>query len=166
MNIKLEAQRGGGVQTFDVSSESDPPDVIFWDNRVFRYQRTDGVWDQKKHVYKEASAACLSEDGSKLQPAAIGELAAPAAPQPPAPDADFDEELRKVSLSLTAPQADMLKRMRERGGFPSNKAALLAGLEALERGGALSNDALLAMLSKRLRGVDVGAGAAKLGPKA
>lgn len=155
VNIKLEALRGGGVQTFEVAAESEPPDVIFWDNRVFRYQRTDGVWDQKKHVYRESTARSLSKDGSKLHQASVGKYSAPPRAEPPPPDTtEIDAEARKLSLSLTAGQLEQLKRVRERGGYPSSKAALVAGLELLERGGAISNDALLNMLSKRLRGLE------------
>lgn len=155
MNIKLEALRGGGVQTFEVAADGDPPDVIFWDNRAYRYQRTDGVWDQKKHVYRESSACRLTEDGGKFEAAGVGEYAAVSAPEPALVDeADFDKELRKLSLSLTAGQLEQLKRLRERGGHASNKAVLMAGLDLLERGGAISNDALITMLSKRLRGLE------------
>lgn len=155
MNIKLEALRGGGVQTFEVAGDSEPPDVIFWDNRVFRYQRTDGVWDQKRHVYRESTACTLSEDGAKFHPASVGVYAAAPAPAPTeVDDTELDAEMRKLSMTLTAGQMEQLKRLRERDAYPNTKAVLMAGLELLERGGALSNDALISMLSKRLRGLE------------
>jgi hypothetical protein len=62
------------------------------------------------------------------------------------------EGARQFTLTLTAKQAEKLQRVREQGGYPNFKAALLAGLEAIEKGGVLNNDALLALLAKRLRG--------------
>ncbi len=164
MNIKLEALRGGGGQSFEVAAESDPPDVLFWDNRVFRYQRTDGVWDQKKHVYRESTASFLSQDGVRFEPFVPSERIAPEPPKAAPVESDYDAALKKLSFTLTAAQLEQLKRIRERGNYPSNKAALIAGLELLERGGSISNEALISMLSKRLRGLDVNQ--PKAGPKA
>src|SRR5689334_23844640 len=55
VQIKLETQRGEAVHTADTAFDNDPPDVVFWNGRTFRLLRTDGVWDHKKHVYREAS---------------------------------------------------------------------------------------------------------------
>lgn len=151
LNIKLETDRGVHVHTADIERGGDPPDVIFWDSRVFRYVRTDGVWDQKKHVYREAESFSINAEQRAEQ--AIAALEADQ--ERAAVTARCSEELdgRKFSLNLTKPQAQLLAALRERHGHASNKATLVAALEALDKASALNNDALLALLAKRLRGV-------------
>lgn len=136
MNVKLEDARGALLHAADVpAGEAEPPEAILWRGRVFRFARTDGLWDQKKHVYREAS---LLDLGGEAEPA-------PAEP----------EEEARINVNLSPAQADLLKRVRQRGQFPTNKAALLAGLDALDHQGALSNEALISMIAKRLRGTGV-----------
>jgi hypothetical protein len=151
LNIKLETDRGAHVHAAEIAHEGDPPDVIFWDKRVFRYVRTDGVWDQKKHVYREAVPLSLTARQNARR--AMAALETQMAQQAAAKDAAAAREGRTITLNLTKPQAEQLMRARERGGYASNKAALVAGLEALDKADALTNDALLAVLARRLRGV-------------
>jgi hypothetical protein len=154
VNIKLEEQRGGAVHTFDVATETTPPDVVFWDNRVFRYLRTDGVWDQKKHVYREATAHSLTDAGDKfVTPNGVPHITVPHLEAPREGADDEVEDIRKLNVSLTAKQAALLQQVRDAGGYASNKAAIIAGLEELEKASALSNEALLTLLAKRLRGM-------------
>jgi hypothetical protein len=154
VNIKLETQRGALIHSAELALEGEPPDVLIWGARAFRFVRTDGVWDQKKHVYREGTVCSLNKAGDA---AAAGELAAQQmeaftrATTENAVLAELDGA-RQVTLNLTAKQSDLLTRARVKGGFTNYKATLLAGLEAIDKAGPLTNDALLALLAKRLRG--------------
>ena len=144
MQIKLETQRGEAVHTAETAFEADPPDVVVWNGRTFRLLRTDGVWDHKKHVYREASVHDL---GGAPQ----AEAAPAAAPAPEtALNAQKPKTDRQLSAVLTREQAELLKRVKARGAFTSPKAAIIAGLEALDEKHAMSNDALLKLLAERL----------------
>ena len=144
MQIKLETQRGEAVHTAETAFEADPPDVVVWNERTFRLLRTDGVWDHKKHVYREASVHDL---GGAPQ----AEAAPAAAPAPEtALNARKPKTDRQLSAVLTREQAELLKRVKARGAFSSPKAAIIAGLEALDEKHAMSNDALLKLLAERL----------------
>ena len=145
MNIKLETQRGEAIHAAEAAFEADPPDVVVWNGRTFRFVRTDGIFDQKKHVYREAS---IHDLGSAPQNGA--EAAAPAPAPEPTLNGKKPKNDRQVSANLTAAQADLLKRVKARGAFTSPKAALIAGLEALDEKHTLSNDALLKLLAERL----------------
>lgn len=155
MNIKLESQRGETVYTAGAAFEAEPPEIMLWNGQVFRFLRTDGVWDHKKHVYREASVHDLGCDlGHDMGAAAAPELDAT-----PAEEAtltgkksqnDRQKSDRQISATLTAAQAALLKRVRASGAHASTKATLLAGLEALEKQHTLSNDALLKLLAERL----------------
>ena len=145
MQIKLETQRGEAVHTAETAFEADPPDVVVWNGRIFRFVRTDGIWDQKKHIYREASVHDL---GSAPQNGA--DAAAPMPAPEPALNGKKTKSDRQISANLTAAQADLLKRVKARGAFTSPKAALIAGLEALDEKHTLSNDALLKLLAERL----------------
>jgi hypothetical protein len=155
VNIKLETQRGALIRNVELAIDGEPPDVMIWGIRAFRYTRTDGVWDQKKHVYREATLCSLNEAGdaaagADLVDQSLEELARASAEDSARAELD---SARKITLTLTGKQADLLQRVRASGAFPNNKAALIAGLDAIDRAGPLSNDALLALLAKRLRGV-------------
>ena len=142
MQIKLETQRGEAVHTAETAFEADPPDVVVWNGRTFRLLRTDGVWDHKKHVYREANVHDLG-----------GASQAEASPAPTAETALSAKKTktdRQVSAVLTREQAELLKRVKARGAFTSPKAAIIAGLEALDEKHAMSNDALLKLLAERL----------------
>ncbi len=140
MNLKLEGRRGGLVHTLEAAiEEGEPPETIIWNRRVFRFARTDGVWDQKKHVYREATVFDA------------GESATEESAESACADAHEPEDTRSVSLNLSPPQAALLQRVRDRGGYANNKAALLAGLKLLDSAGVMNNEALLALLAKRLR---------------
>jgi len=144
VQIKLETQRGEAVHTAETAFEADPPDVVVWNERTFRLLRTDGVWDHKKHVYREASVHDL---GGAPQ----AEAAPAAAPAPEtALNAKKPKTDRQLSAALTREQAELLKRVKARGAFTSPKAAIIAGLEALDEKHAMSNDALLKLLAERL----------------
>lgn len=145
MNIKLESQRGEAIHAAEGAFEADPPDVVVWNGRIFRFVRTDGIWDQKKHIYREASVHDL---GSAPQNGADAAVPTPA-PEPSLNGKKTKSD-RQVSANLTAAQADLLKRVKARGAFASPKAALIAGLEALDEKHTLSNDALLKLLAERL----------------
>jgi hypothetical protein len=145
VNIKLESTRGEAVHTAQGAFEADPPDVMVWNGRIFRFVRTDGIWDQKKHIYREASVHDL---GSVPQDGA--DPAAPAPAPEPTLNGKKPKSDRQVSANLTAAQAELLKRVKARGAFTSPKAALIAGLEALDEKHAMSNDALLKLLAERL----------------
>lgn len=135
VNVKLEDARGALLHAADVpNGDGEPPDVVAWGGRVFRFARTDGLWDQKKHVYREASLLDLG-----------GEEAAPVVEA-------VEEDTTRISATLSEAQAALLKRVRQRGSYANNKAALLAGLDALDHQVALSNEALISMIAKRLRG--------------
>jgi hypothetical protein len=145
VNIKLESQRGEAVHAAQGALEANPPDVMVWNGRIFRFVRTDGIWDQKKHIYREASVHDL---GTAPQDGA--DAAAPPPEPEPALNGKKLKSDRQVSANLTAAQADLLKRVKARGAFTSPKAALIAGLEALDEKHTLSNDALLKLLAERL----------------
>jgi hypothetical protein len=137
VNIKLETPRGEAVHAAQVAFAADPPEIMLWNGRVFRLLRTDGVWDRKKHVYREAEVHDLGSAPAPAEPAASvnGKKA---------------KTDRRLSAVLTPAQAALLKRVRARGAYASPKAALLAGLEALDKKHSLSNDALLKLLAERL----------------
>jgi len=143
VQIKLETQRGEAVHTAETAFEADPPDVVVWNGRTFRLLRTDGVWDHKKHVYREASVHDLG--GASQAEAAPAAPAAETALNAKKPKTD-----RQLSAALTREQAELLKRVKARGAFTSPKAAIIAGLEALDEKHAMSNDALLKLLAERL----------------
>jgi choline dehydrogenase-like flavoprotein len=151
LNIKLETDRGVHIHAAEIPREGEPPDVLFWDGRVFRYVRTDGVWDQKKHVYREATSSSLNASQNAEQ--AIAALEAAQERTALAAHSAEEQDGRKVSLNLTKPQAALLGALRERHGHASNKATIIAALEAFDKASALNNDALLALLAKRLRGI-------------
>jgi hypothetical protein len=151
LNIKLETDRGVHVHAGEIPREGEPPDVLFWDKRVFRYARTDGVWDQKKHVYRESTSFSL--DASQSAEQAIATLETEQESAAVAARAAEEQDGRKIALNLTKAQAGLLTTLRERHGHASNKATIVAALEAFEKASALNNDALLALLAKRLRGV-------------
>ena len=152
MQIKLETQRGEAVHTAETAFDNDPPDVVLWNGRTFRLLRTDGVWDHKKHVYREASVHDL---GGAPQNSAEGEAVngvdAAAAPADETKlNGKKPKSDRQLSAALTREQAELLKRVKTRGAFGSPKAAVIAGLEALDEKHAMSNDALLKLLAERL----------------
>ena len=149
MNIKLETQRGEAVHAAEAAFEADPPDVVVWNGRIFRFVRTDGIWDQKKHIYREASVHDL---GGSPQDGAVNGVDTEAAPPAPGPVLNGKKAKpdRQISAVLTTAQAALLKRVKTRGAFTSPKAALIAGLEALDEKHTLSNDALLKLLAERL----------------
>ena len=146
MNIKLETKRGETVYAGEATLAGEAPDVLIWAGRVFRFVRTDGIWDQTKHVYCEASVHDMG-DALGVAPEAPPPEAAPEAP-PSAGKKTKDD--RQISATLSAAQAALLKRVKARGAFASPKAALIAGLEALDEKHTLSNDALLKLLAERL----------------
>lgn len=55
MLVKLEGLQGAALHTLEVEMAATPPDVLLLGRRVFRFVRTDGVWDKKSHVYREAT---------------------------------------------------------------------------------------------------------------
>lgn len=153
MNLKLENQRQVIVHTVDVEVEADPPpDAVIWETRLYRYVRTDGVWDQKKHVYREATVLTLADQNGTAAPETDEAILEIARTKAEAEARERAEGARQFTLTLTAKQSEKLRRVREQGGYPNFKAVLLAGLEAIEKGAVLNNDALLALLAKRLRG--------------
>ncbi|MFT3726239.1 MAG: hypothetical protein QM759_00225 [Terricaulis sp.] len=144
MEVKLEGLRGEPVFTTDASVADNPPEVMLWNGRVFRHLRTDGVWDKKKHVYREAAVHDLGvAPDAALDETDEANAAAPVQDKKPRAD-------RQLNAVLNAAQAALLKRVRARGAFTSNKAAVLAGLDALDEKLTLSNDALLKLLAERL----------------
>lgn len=145
MHIKLETQRGEAIHTAETALEADPPDVVVWNGRTFRLLRTDGVWDHKKHVYREATVHDL---GGPPQAETSPPAQAPVAETPA--NAKKPKTDRQLSAVLTREQAELLKRVKARGAFTSPKAAIIAGLEALDEKHAMSNDALLKLLAERL----------------
>lgn len=56
MLVKLEGLSGGTLHTVEIAMGAAPPDVLLVGRKIFRYLRTDGVWDRKAHVYREAIA--------------------------------------------------------------------------------------------------------------
>jgi len=143
VDIKLESLRGEVVHTAPTAFDADPPDVVLWSGRTFRFVRTDGIFDQKKHVYREASVHDLggvSANGATSEPETA---AAPLNGKKPKDD-------RQISATLTTAQAALLKRVKSRGAYSSPKAALIAGLEAIDEKHDMSNDALLKLLAERL----------------
>lgn len=146
MNIKLESLRGEVVHAAEGAFDADPPDVVRWNGRIYRFVRTDGIFDQKKHVYREASVHDLP--GTAQDGAVNGVETAPT-PEPPLNGKKVKDD-RQVSANLTAAQAALLKRVKARGAYGSPKAALIAGLEALDEKHDMSNDALLKLLAERL----------------
>ena len=147
MNIKLESPRGEAIHAAEAAFEADPPEVIRWNGRIFRFVRTDGIWDQKKHIYREASLHDLP--GAPVEDSA--QASAPAAsPEPLNGSGKKPKPDRQVSAVLTVAQAELLKRVKSRGAYASPKAALIAGLEALDEKHDMSNDALLKLLAERL----------------
>ena len=147
MQIKLETQRGEAVHAADTAFDADPPDVVLWGGRTFRFMRTDGIFDQKKHVYREASVHELP--GAPAQTETAAETLADTVNGDAAGKAKKKDD-RQVSAVLTAAQAALLKRVKTRGSFSSPKATIIAGLEALDKEHAMSNDALLRLLAERL----------------
>ena len=143
MQIKLETQRGEAVHAAETAFDNDPPDVVLWAGRTFRFVRTDGIFDQKKHVYREANVHDLG--GASQAEASPAAPAAETALNAKKPKSD-----RQLSAALTREQAELLKRVKARGAFTSPKAAIIAGLEALDEKHAMSNDALLKLLAERL----------------
>lgn len=69
MLVKLEGLQGAALHTLEVEMAATPPDVLILGRRVFRFVRTDGVWDKKSHVYREATTL-------KVDAAAARKLAA------------------------------------------------------------------------------------------
>ncbi len=55
MLVKLESLQGAALHMLEVEMAATPPDVLLLGRRVFRFVRTDGVWDKKSHVYREAT---------------------------------------------------------------------------------------------------------------
>ncbi|MBS0384134.1 MAG: hypothetical protein JSS00_02150 [Proteobacteria bacterium] len=147
MQIKLETQRGEAVHTAETTFDADPPEVVLWGGRIFRLLRTDGIWDQKKHIYREASVHDL---GGPLQNEAPNGADAPAPAAEAAAKGKKPKPDRQINAVLTPVQAELLKRVKARGAYASPKQAIIAGLEALDEKHALSNDALLKLLKERL----------------
>lgn len=81
MFVRLEDSRGALAHVGPIPDAKTPPDVITLKGATYRYVRTDGLWDRKVHVYKEASV-------KRLRPAwalkADAAAALPARPTPPA----------------------------------------------------------------------------------
>lgn len=151
MQIKLETQRGETVHTAETAFDADPPDVVRWAGRTFRFIRTDGIFDQKKHVYREASVhdlAGAAPQNDALNGADHGAVNGDGAAEAPSKRRKKDE--RQISAVLTPAQAALLKRVKAQGAYASPKQAILAGLEALDEKHAMSNDALLKLLAERL----------------
>lgn len=152
MQIKLETQRGEAVHAAETAFDNDPPDVVLWAGRTFRFVRTDGIFDQKKHVYREASVHDIGgapQNGADHE-AVNGADAAAAPADEPKSNGKKTKSDRQLSAALTREQAELLKRVKTRGAFGSPKAAVIAGLEALDEKHAMSNDALLKLLAERL----------------
>jgi hypothetical protein len=61
-----------------IADAKTPADVITLKGVTYRYVRTDGLWDRKVHVYKEASV-------KRLRPAWAVKAAGTAMPAIPAP---------------------------------------------------------------------------------
>ncbi|MBI3438251.1 MAG: hypothetical protein HY054_06310 [Proteobacteria bacterium] len=155
MDIKLESQRGEVVHAAPTAFDADPPDVVLWCGRTYRFVRTDGIFDQKKHVYREASVHDLGgvpQDGAGDGSAehTVNGAGAASAPEAAPLNGKKPKDDRQVSATLTAAQAALLKRVKARGAYASPKATIIAGLEALDEKHALSNDALLKLLAERL----------------
>jgi hypothetical protein len=146
VDIKLESLRGEVVHTAPSAFDADPPDIVVWCGRIFRFLRTDGIFDQKKHVYREGSVHDLG--GMVQDGAASGVETAPA--NGASLNGKKPKDERQVSAVLTAAQAALLKRVKARGAYASPKAAIIAGLEALDEKHTLSNDALLKLIAERL----------------
>ncbi len=53
--VKLENLSGAAMHTLEVAMGPAPPDVLLLGRKIYRYLRTDGVWDRKAHVYREAT---------------------------------------------------------------------------------------------------------------
>ncbi len=151
MQVKLETQRGETVHTADTAFDAEAPDVVVWDGRVFRFMRTDGIWDQKKHIYREASVHDLgpAQNGAQNDAQNDAENRAAEEAEAPAPKGKKKDD-RQISAVLTTSQAALLKRVKSQGAFASPKQAIIAGLEALDEKHAMSNDALLKLLAERL----------------
>lgn len=77
MLVKFEGLQGAALHTLEVEMAATPPDVLLLGRRVFRFVRTDGVWDKKSHVYREATT-------QKVDRAAARKLSA-AQKRPPRP---------------------------------------------------------------------------------
>ncbi len=154
MQIKLETQRGEAVHTAETAFDNDPPDVVLWAGRTFRFMRTDGIFDQKKHVYREASVHDLGD--APIQTETVngadhsGVNGNGAAATDEASSKGKKKDDRQISAVLTTAQAALLKRVKTQGAYSSPKQAILAGLEALDEKHAMSNDALLKLLAERL----------------
>ncbi len=152
MNLKLENQRQVIVHTVDVEADPDaPPDAVVWESRVYRYVRTDGLFDQKKHVYREATIVVVA-DPAVASGGADETVTELAQAQLHAEARARAEGARKLEVTLSARQTALLQRVRAQGGYPNFKATLIAGLDALDKGVTLNNEALLGLLAKRLRG--------------
>jgi len=137
--IRLEMPHGALIHQADIVSDREPPDVVIWDRRTFRFVRTDGLWDQKRHVYREASVCDLNV-GCEIDAAPVAAFGVN----------DNAKGGQRVRLTLTPAQAETLRRVRDRAGYASNKSTLLAGLAALDGVNAMSNEALVTLLAKRL----------------
>ena len=154
MQIKLETQRGEAVHTAETAFDAEPPDVVLWAGRTFRFMRTDGIFDQKKHVYREASvhalggAAVQTETVNGTDHSGVNGNGAAAPDETPLKGKKKDD--RQINAVLTTAQAALLKRVKTQGAYSSPKQALIAGLEALDEKHAMSNDALLKLLAERL----------------
>ena len=146
MNVKLESPRGEAFHVAQAAFDADPPDVIRWAERTFRYVRTDGIFDQKKHVYREASVHDLPAEERPSSQVGAGQEGMVNRAESGAKAKDE----RQVSLTLTGAQAALLRRVRTSGAHASPKAAIIAGLEALEGKHTVSNGALLKLLAERL----------------
>lgn len=58
---------------------------------------------------------------------------------------------RQVSASFTAQEIELLEAAKKRGGFETNKEAMLAGLRAIAGQKAMSKDELLAEIGRRIK---------------
>lgn len=70
MLVKLEGLQGAALHTLEVEMAATPPDVLLLGRRVFRFVRTDGVWDKKSHVYREATSQKIERSAARKLSAA------------------------------------------------------------------------------------------------
>jgi hypothetical protein len=68
--VKLEGLQGAALHTLEVEMAATPPDVLLLGRRVFRFVRTDGVWDKKSHVYREATMQKVDRSAARKLSAA------------------------------------------------------------------------------------------------
>ncbi len=84
MLVRLEDTRGVPAHLGAIADAKAPPDVITLKGVTYRYVRTDGLWDRKVHVYKQASV-------KRLRPAWALKAAGTTMPAIPAPHARAEQ---------------------------------------------------------------------------